>query len=196
MGTLSSGLPVRGIARTSVGWSIALGIVLIVLGLIALATPLVAGVFVETVIAWMLLFGGIGHLVLAWHVRGAGAHLWEALIGLAYIVAAIFLLVHPLDGLVSLTLFLGAYLLIKGIFELIAGIMVRGVPGGGWLILDAVISIILAIFIWLHLPYTADWVVGTLLGVAILFSGISRVALALAARRTHRTLDTNAGLAI
>ena len=92
---------------------------------------------------------------------------------------------HPLAGLVSLTLFLGAYLLIKGIFELIAGFTLRGVVGGGWLFLDAVISIILAVFIWLHLPYAAAWVIGTLLGVAILFSGITRLALALAARRAH-----------
>lgn len=188
MGAISSGLPRRGIARTSVGWSIGFSILLIVLGIIALAAPLIAGVLVETVIAWLLIFGGVGHLFLAWHVRGAGSHLWEALIGIAYVIAGIFLLVHPLAGLVSLTLFLGAYLMIKGIFELIAGVAVRGVAGGGWLIVDAVISIILAVFIWLHLPYTAEWVIGTLLGVAILFSGISRLALSLAARRTHAAL--------
>lgn len=182
---LGSTLPARRIARESVGWSIALSILLIIAGLIALAAPLLAGVLVETVIAWLLIFGGIAHLVLAFHVRGAGAHLWEALIGVLYIIAGLFLFLHPLAGLVSLTLFLGAYLLMKGIFELIAGFTLRGVAGGGWLFLDAIISIILALFIWLHLPYAASWVIGTLIGVAILFSGISRLALALAARRAH-----------
>ncbi len=185
MASMSRGLPVRSIARTSVGWSIGLSVLLIVAGLIALAAPLIAGVLVESVIAWLLIFGGIAHLLLAFHVRGAGAHLWEALIGIAYLVAGIFLFLHPLAGLVSLTLFLGAYLLIKGIFELIAGFSLRGVPGGAWLFLDAVISVILAVFIWLHLPYAAGWVIGTLLGVAILFSGISRLAFSLSARRTH-----------
>lgn len=185
MGTLSSGLPMRGIARKSVGWSIGFSILLIVLGLIALAAPLIAGVVVETIIAWLLIFGGISHFVLGWHVRGAGSHIWEFLIGLAYVIAGIFLLLHPVAGLVSLTLFLGAYLMIKGVFELIAGFTVRGVAGGLWIFVDAIVSIILASVIWLHLPYAADWVVGTLLGVAILFSGISRLALALAARRTH-----------
>ena len=188
MASIGRGLPVRGIARGSVQWTIAFSVLLIVLGLVALAAPLIAGVLVESVIAWLLLFGGIGHLVLAWHVRGAGAHLWEALIGLAYIAAGIFLFLHPLAGLVSLTLFLGAYLLIKGIFELIAGFSVRRIAGGNWLLLDAAVSIILAGFIWLHLPYAASWVVGTLLGVSILFSGISRLVLALAARRTHALL--------
>ncbi len=187
MGTLSSGLPVRGIARESVGWSIGFSVLLILLGLVALATPFIAGVVIETIVAWLLIFGGIGHFFLAWHVRGAGSHIWEFLVGLAYIAAGVFLFLHPVAGLVSLTLFLGAYLLIKGIFELIAGFTVRGVAGGGWIFVDAVVSIILAGFIWLHLPSAAEWVVGTLLGVAILFSGISRLALAIAARRAHAT---------
>lgn len=185
METIGSGLRVRSIARESVGWSIALSVLLIVAGLIALAAPLLAGVLVETVIAWLLIIGGIAHLVLAFHVRGAGAHLWEALIGIAYIIAGVFLFLHPLAGLLSLTLVLGAYLLIKGVLELIAGFTLRGVAGGGWLMIDAAISIILAVFIWMHLPYAAEWAIGTLLGVAILFSGISRLAMALAARRMH-----------
>ncbi len=188
MGTLSTGLPARGIARGSVGWSIGFSILLIVLGLVALATPFIAGVVVESIVAWLLIFGGVSHLVLAWHVRGAGSHLWEFLVGAAYIAAGVFLFLHPVAGLVSLTLFLGAYLFIKGVFELIAGFTVRRVAGGGWIFADAAISIILAVIIWLHLPSTAEWAVGTLLGVAILFSGISRLALGLAARRTHAAL--------
>lgn len=178
-------MPIRGIRRESVGWSVAFSIFLIVLGLVALAAPFVTGVIVESIVAWLLIFAGISHLVLAWHVRGAGAHVWEALIGLAYIVAGVVLLRHPLAGLVSLTLFLGAYLLIKGIFELIAGFAVRGVAGGIWLFIDAIVSILLAGFLFLHLPTTAEWAVGTLLGVAILFSGISRLGLSLSARRAH-----------
>lgn len=189
MGTMSSGLPVGGavriIHRESIGWTIAFSILLILLGLVALALPLLAGVAVAGIVSWLLIFGGVAHLVLAFHVRGAGAHLWEALIGVAYLVAGFFLFAHPLAGLVSLTFFLGAYLVVKGIFELIAGFLTRGVPGSVWLLLDAVISLILGIMIWAHLPSAATWAIGTLLGVAILFSGISRLAFALAARQRH-----------
>jgi uncharacterized membrane protein HdeD (DUF308 family) len=174
---------IRGIARESIGWSIALSVLLIVIGLFALAAPLLAGVAVTALIAWLLILGGFGHLVLAWHVRGAGAHFWEALIGLAYIAIGVFLLLHPLAGLVSLTLVLAIYLLAKGIFELAMGLRLRPVPGSGWLVVDAIISLILSALIWRHLPYTAGWVVGTLVGFAILFSGISRLALSLAARK-------------
>jgi uncharacterized membrane protein HdeD (DUF308 family) len=174
---------IRGIARESIGWSIGLSVLLILIGLFALAAPLLAGVAVTAWVAWLLILGGFGHLALAWHVRGAGAAVWETLIGLAYIAIGVFLLMHPLAGLVSLTLALGAYLLAKGIFELVMGLRLRPLPGSSWLVVDAIISLILAVVIWRHLPSTAGWVVGTLVGFAILFSGISRLALSLAARK-------------
>jgi uncharacterized membrane protein HdeD (DUF308 family) len=177
--------PVRIIGRESVGWTIAFGILLIVLGLLAIAVPLLAGVAVEAMFAWLLILGGVAHLALAWHVRGAGAHVWEALVGVAYIVAGIFLLIHPLAGLVALAVILGGYLLVKGFFEVMMVFRLRGVPGSGWLLVDAVVSLALAAMIWWHLPSAAEWVVGTLLGVAIVFSGVSRLALAMAARRVH-----------
>ncbi|MDE1160878.1 MAG: DUF308 domain-containing protein [Acidobacteriaceae bacterium] len=173
----------RGIARESVGWSIGLSVVMIVVGLVALAAPLAAGVAVTGVVAWGLLLLGVLHLWFAWHTRAAGALIWELLIGGAYLFAGIFILTHPLAGLVTLTLLLGSYLLIKGVVEIIGGFSTRGVPGGGWLLIDGVVSLILSAMIWFHLPSTAVWVIGTLIGFSILFSGLSRLFLSLAARR-------------
>jgi uncharacterized membrane protein HdeD (DUF308 family) len=188
--TAAEAIVIRTIHRESVGWSIALSVLLIVIGLVALLAPVLAGVAVEALIGWLLILGGISHLVLAWHVRGAGHHLWEALIGLAYLLAGGYLLLHPLAGLIGLTLILGVYLLLKGVFELLAGILLRRALGSGWMILDAIFSLVLGILIWRQLPYSASWVVGTLLGIAILFSGISRLAVALAARSHHAALVT------
>ncbi len=181
-GTLPSAT-VRGIARTSIGWSIALSVVLIVAGLFAVLAPLLAGVALTGILGWLLILVGAGHLWLAWHVRGAGAHLWEAVIGIVYVLAGIFLLIHPVAGLVGITAFVGAYLLIRGIFELIAGLSMRGAGGSAWLLVNGAISLILAFLIWRHLPYSAEWFIGTLIGLALLFTGISRLAIALAARR-------------
>ena len=178
---------VRGIARESIGWSIALSVVLILAGVFAILAPLLAGVALTGILGWLLILVGAGHFWLAWHVRGAGAHLWEAIIGLVYVVAGIFLLVHPVAGLIGITAILGAYLLIRGIFELIAGLSMRGVGGSTWLLINGAISLILAFLIWRHLPYSAEWFLGTLLGFAILFTGISRLALALTARRRLTT---------
>ena len=181
-GTLSS-TTVRGIARKSIGWSIALSVVLIVAGLFAILAPLLAGIALTGILGWLLILVGAGHLWLAWHVRGAGAHLWEAVIGIAYVLAGIFLLIHPVAGLVGITAFVGAYLLIRGIFELIAGLSMRGAGGSTWLLVNGAISLILAFLIWRHLPYSAEWFIGTLIGFALLFTGISRLAVALTARR-------------
>jgi len=176
-------LSVRSIARESIGWSIALSILMILVGLFALIAPLAAGVAVTTVIGWLLLLSGATHVWFAWHVRNAGAVVWEALVALVYFFGGIYLLLHPLAGLVSLTLILSAYLLVKGIVELVGGFGLRGMPGGSWMLLDGVFSIVVALMIWAHLPSSAAWVPGTLVGIAILFSGFSRLLLSLAARR-------------
>jgi len=177
------GLTVKGIARESVGWSIALSVLLIVVGLLAIAAPLVAGVAVTSIVGWLIVFGGVTHMVIAWHVRGAGEYVWELLLGVLYMAVGWFVVWHPLEGLLGLTLILGAYFLTKGIFELVLGFRLRPVPGSGWLLLDAVISLVLAAMIWSHILTSATWVVGTLVGVGILFSGISRLGLSLAAKR-------------
>ena len=178
----------RGIQRESVGWSIGLSVVLIVLGLLALAAPLAAGVAVNVVIAWMLLVAGVGHLLFAWHIRHAGGLATEILVGVAYVVMGLYLLNHPLVGLIALTVVLGIYLTAKGIIEVAGWARLRGVTGGSWLLVDGVVSLVLAGLIWWHLVGTATWVVGTLVGFAILFSGISRLMLALSARRSHLVL--------
>jgi uncharacterized membrane protein HdeD (DUF308 family) len=175
--------PVRSIARESAGWTIAFGVLLIILGLFALMVPLIAGVAIAVMFGWLLIIGGIAHLVLAWHLRHAGGLIWELLIGLAYLVFGVYLLAHPVAGLVVLTAVLGSYLLIKGIFELIMWFRLRHVRGSGWVLFDAIVSLLLSALIWLHLPYSATWVIGTLVGFGILFSGISRLVLGFHAKR-------------
>ena len=176
-------LNLRGIARDSIGGSVAISVLMILAGVLAMALPLVTGVAVDAIVAWLLLLNGIGHLIFAWHVRGAGVLLWELLVGLAYLAASGLLLLHPFVGLVTLTLVLSVYLLVKGLIELRLGLGLRPMAGSGWLLFDATASLILAAMIWWHLPSTAGWVIGTLVGLAILFSGISRLFLVLAARR-------------
>jgi uncharacterized membrane protein HdeD (DUF308 family) len=179
---------VKSIAKESIHWSIGLSIVLILLGLAALMIPLAAGVAANLVVAWLLMLGGFGHLFFAWHVRGAGGHLWETLVGLAYLSVGMFMLVHPLLGLLSLTFVLGCYLLVKGIAEIVLGFQLKPMSGSGWLFFDGAISVVLAGFIYWRLPYAAEWLVGTYIGITILFSGVSRLMLSMAAKRGIATI--------
>jgi uncharacterized membrane protein HdeD (DUF308 family) len=185
---IANGYPLHVFRRESAGWTIAFGVLLIIIGLFALMAPLIAGVAVTVLLGWLLIFGGIAHLIVSWHLRHAGGLIWELLVGLAYIVMGIFLLAHPLAGLVALTVFLGCYLLIKGIFELIMWFRLRRMYGSGWVLFDAIVSLLLAGLIWMHLPYSAVWVIGTLVGFGILFSGISRLVLGMNAKRLTAAL--------
>jgi uncharacterized membrane protein HdeD (DUF308 family) len=123
------------------------------------------------------------HLWLAFHVRGTGAHIWEALVGVAYLWIGAYMLMHPLAGLVGLTVVLAIYLLANGLFELGLAFTVRPLPGSGLLMLDAVLLLILAAMLFWHLPNASAWMVGALVGFAILFSGVSRLMLSLAAKK-------------
>jgi uncharacterized membrane protein HdeD (DUF308 family) len=173
----------RVIARESVGWSIGWSVALIVLGLAALLLPLVVGVAISVVLGVLLVLGGLVHFGFAWHTRGAGAAAWQVLVGLVYVIGGLYMLVYPVAGVLTLTLVIAIYLLIKGITEFVLAARLRPVPGSGWMFVDGVVSVVLALLIWTHLAGTAPWLLGTLVGIAILFSGVSRMMLAMTARR-------------
>jgi uncharacterized membrane protein HdeD (DUF308 family) len=126
---------------------------------------------------------GLLHLLFAWRARAAGTKLWEILVGVVYIAGGIWLLVHPMAGLTSLTLLLATYLLFKGVFEIIHYFQVSPRRGLLPLILDGIINLVLAILIWSQWPFSSVWVIGTLVGLSILFSGISRLMLSMETRR-------------
>jgi len=169
-------------AKKTVGWSIWLSVLMIVAGILAIASPLAAGIAVNLVVAWLLIFSGCVHVVFSWHTRSAGGFIWELLVGILYIFIGFYLLMHPLAGLVSLTIALAIYLTLEAILEFILGFMLRPLPGTGWLIFDGIITLILAVMIWRMWPTSAGWIIGTLVGISMLLSGTSRLMLSLAAR--------------
>ncbi|HUJ81292.1 MAG TPA: DUF308 domain-containing protein [Candidatus Acidoferrales bacterium] len=178
MGTTSAATFVK----KSVGWSIALSVLMIVAGILAIASPLAAGVAVNIFVAWLLVFSGAVHLVFAWYRPSTGGLLWELLVGVLYIFIGGYLLMHPVAGLASLTLALAIYLLAEAVLEFVLGFTLRPLPGSGWLLVDGIITLILAVMIWRTWPSSTGWVIGTLVGISILFSGASRLMLSLAAR--------------
>ena len=178
MGTTSAATFVK----KSVGWSIALSVLMIVAGILAIASPLAAGVAVNIFVAWLLVFSGAVHLVFAWYRPSTGGLLWELLVGVLYIFIGGYLLMHPVAGLASLTLALAIYLLVEAALEFVLGFTLRPLPGSGWLLVDGTITLILAVMIWRTWPSSTEWVIGTLVGISIVFSGASRLGLSLAAR--------------
>jgi len=171
------------IAKESVGWSIALSVLMILTGVLAIVIPPVAGIAVLVVVAWLLMFSGAAHLVFAWHTRTAGGMVWELLLGILYILVGVYALLNPVAGLASLTLVLAIYLFMEAVLELILSFRLRPLPGSNWLLFDGIITLILAVLIWRSWPSSSEWVIGTLVGISMLFSGAARLSLSLAARR-------------
>jgi uncharacterized membrane protein HdeD (DUF308 family) len=164
-------------------WSIVLSVLMMGAGLLAIGLPLVAGVAVATLIAWLLLFSGALHLAFAWRSHTARSIVWQILLGLAYGAIGVYILAHPLAGLASLTLAVAIYLFVEGVLEFILWFQLRTTAGRGWLLFDGIVTLVLAAMISSTWPSSAAWVIGTLVGISIFFSGISRLVLSLAIRR-------------
>lgn len=170
------------ISFKSTGWSIALSILLILAGFAAILLPPIMGLGVTLFLGWLLILSGITHLAFAWKAHSAGAILWEILVGIVYLFAGAYLIMHPLAGLLSLTLILAIYLFVEGVFEIILSFQIVR-SGRAWMILDGIITLILAFMIWRTWPVSTVWAIGTLVGISMLFSGISRLMFSLNARR-------------
>jgi uncharacterized membrane protein HdeD (DUF308 family) len=171
-----------GIKRAS-GWSIALGLLMIVLGIIAMLAPWEFGIVIALIIGWMAIFNGVAQIIYGIRTHSGGRTVLEVILGLIYIIAGIYLLMHPVGGLLVITIFLASFLIVYGIFALVLAFQMRPLPGWGWVLFDAIITILLGILIWAHWPMNSEWVVGTLFGISILVSGVTRLMMSLAIRR-------------
>ena len=170
--------------KKATGWSIALSILMMVFGFVAIARPFLAGVAITIVVAWLLIFSGVAHIIFAWR-KSLGTLLWETLIGLLYIVAGVYIRWCPVTGLQALALVLAIYLLIEGILVLVMSFRLRPARGSGWMLFHGIVTLLLAAIIWRGWPHSSSWVVGTLVGINMLFSGASRLMLALGAHRAQ-----------
>ena len=174
--------PIFLTARRSVTWSILLSVLLIVAGMLAIIVPAAAGLAVTILLGWLLIFSGVTHLVFAWHTRGARSILWEMLVAILYLVIGIYLLRNPGPALASLTLALAIYLFAEAVLEFILAFRLRPMPGSSWLLVDGILTLILAIMIWRTWPASSPWAIGILVGISMIFSGVARLMLSMTAR--------------
>lgn len=172
---------VAGIRRAS-GLSIVLAILMIIAGIIAIFAPWEAGLVIALVVGWSAIFNGFAQIVFAFRTHGGWHIALEIVLGILYLVAGAFILLHPLGGLLALTLVLACFLLVYGIFALILAFRMRPHPGWGWVLFDGIITVLLGILIYVHWPLNSEWVVGTLFGISIFISGITRLMMSLALR--------------
>lgn len=174
--------------RRRSGWDILLGILTILLGLVLIVFPLAAAAVTTVFIGSILIVVGIVDVVLALGSHTAGRFFLRLLLGIAYVVAGFLLLAAPLQGVAVLTLVLGVMLLVEAGFAAGLAFHMRPSAGWGWFLFDAVISLILGLLILAHWPASAIWALGTLVGVAVLVRGITRLEISIALRRAVKSV--------
>ena len=160
--------------RTSRGWSIAAGVLLIIVGIEALGAPYFAALVAAFWVAWGLVFGGVAELVSAY--SSSENRLWKTLLGLLYLFAGIYILIHPGSGLLALALMLAWVFLIQGVISILGALQLRPVPGWGWWLVDGVITLLLAFLIFSGWPQNSVRIIALLVGIALIISGANRLA--------------------
>lgn len=171
------------VIRHSSTWSIVWGVLLIIFGMLAIGSPFLAAVAVNALIAWLILLAGAVHVILAFHVHGAGSVIWKLLVGVAYLFFGVYLLMHPVLGVESLTLIIASLFFIEAVLDVFLFFKMRSTRGSAWVLGDAIITFVLGLLIYCRWPSSSIWAIGTLVGVSMIMSGITRVMLSLAARR-------------
>jgi uncharacterized membrane protein HdeD (DUF308 family) len=179
--TLSRGGPRP---RTRWGWFIALGIAQLVLGVVAWLDVITFTIFGVIFIGALLVVAGIFQIVHAFMDRGWRGFALHVLIGILYVVGGFLLMNDPLPGALIITLLVAAALIIGGILRIVMGVRHRHMPGWGLLLASGIISLLVGIMLYLTLPWSSLWVVGTLIAVELIVHGVSWVQFGLALRRT------------
>jgi uncharacterized membrane protein HdeD (DUF308 family) len=159
------------------------GIVLVVLGLLAIAVPLLAGLTVAIVFGWLFLISGIVGLFTTFAMRHAPGFWWSLLSAVLGIVVGGWLLVQPGLGLVSLTYLLIAFFIIEGVATIMFAIEHRRALSGrwGWMLVSGIVDLFLAAIILAGLPGTVEWALGLIVGINMVFGGASMIGMAWAA---------------
>jgi len=168
--------------RKNAGWLMVLGIIEIILGVIVIFSPLAGGLTVTMILGIAMMIGGIIRLFAAFGSDSFGAGALAFLWGLLVAAAGFYIATNPGLGLAALTLVLSMIFFINGLVQIVIAFQMKPVKGWGWMLTGGILGIILAILIWREFPVSGLWLVGTLVGISLLFNGLTTVMLGGAAR--------------
>jgi uncharacterized membrane protein HdeD (DUF308 family) len=162
------------------------GILLVILGFAAIVVPPLASLAVTIFLGWLFLISGIAGLALTFWARGMPGFWWSLISAVLGIVAGIILLARPVQGTLTLTIVVGAYFLAEGVTTIMYALEHKRELSErwSWLLVAGVLDILIAVMIIVGLPGSAEWAIGLLVGINLLFGGASLIGMALAARNS------------
>jgi uncharacterized membrane protein HdeD (DUF308 family) len=163
------------------GWFVGLGIVLMILGVIAIGSTLGATLVSVLLLGWLLIIGGVLEAVYAFWQERWGAFFIDLTVGILYAVVGFMMVANPGVAALTLTLLIAMFLILAGLFRTVAAIAARP-PHWGWLLAHGVVSLVLGILIWRQWPVSGLWVIGLFVGIELLLNGATLIMLGASAR--------------
>ncbi|SHM13927.1 HdeD family acid-resistance protein [Roseibium suaedae] len=162
------------------GWFLALGLCLLLGGMILIAAPLASSIAITLLMAAVLVVGGLVQIYQAF--RAKGGQMWSLVTGIIAVIGGIVIYTNPLAGTFALTLVIAAVFIAQGVSQLLLGFKLKPHEGWFWVVLAGLVSLLAGVMIWMELPSSAAWAVGLVAGISVMFNGWSYIAIALAAR--------------
>jgi|SRR5690606_17650274 len=181
---------VFGDLKQSWGWLLALGILFIVLGTVALGMSMAMTVMTVLFFGVLLLIGGILQLIDAFKCRGWKSIMGHILIAGLYLLAGIMLITKPLAGSMAITALLAASFIVIGLLRIIMSFQMKGFGlAWGWVLLAGVVSLVLGAMIFFQWPASALWFIGLIVAIEMIFHGWAYVMIALAIKSMQKSLS-------
>lgn len=171
------------------GWFIAIGIILLCLGLLALIYQFFATVFSVYYIAILLIFAGIAQMIHSFQIKEFGETALWAVIGILYIVTGIVSIYHPIIASSAITLSIAILLLISGTVQIMGAIHNRTIPQWGWLLCSGIITFILGLLIVFQWPSNSVWILGMFLGIDLILQGWAYISIGIALKSMQRLIS-------
>lgn len=176
------------------GWLLAFGIVQLIAGAFAIATPTLASLVAVALFGWLMLASAVFQIIHAVRVRRWKGFLLHLLGGVLYAAAGILALLNPFSGMLALTLVVAALFLADGVLRIALAMSVRQQQEGwGWMLAGGLASVILGGMLLFGMPATAMWALGLLLGINLMFSGVMNAALAMTCRQKQKREEPHGG---
>ena len=158
-------------------WLMTLGILMLVLGTVAIVFPAATSASITILIGILLVAAGGGRLLGMFSSAGWGDFLVKLLMAVIYLAAGIMLLVYPLTATITLTLILGIFFFAQGLANVLVAVFNMGTKSWGWMLFNGIVSIVLGVLIWSELPSSASWAIGLLVGIWLIFDGWAMIML-------------------
>lgn len=181
---MSSQTPIASAVSENKFWFYFNGVVLVVLGIAAIGFPFLTTIAAKIFLGWLILIGGVLHIVHAFSTRAWSEFLLELLIGALFVLVGGWLALFPLTGILTLTVLLALTFIVQGGLEVAMAFRMRPHAGWIWMLLAGVVAIVVGVMLIAELPSSATWAIGLLVGINLIMSGFAYLLLPSAAKQS------------